>query len=422
MTLKSIHKLQEQCLMLKSNNLNQQRDFLATRREELLTAKDYQNRFERAKNHFLNKKILVIGGSGSIGSSFIYEIADFNPKSLHIIDPNENGLTNVVRNLRSSDTKASKLDVITSPLDFGSKITEQFILENGPYDYVYNFAAIKHVRSEKDIYSLMQMFDTNVIKHAKFLEFLNKNNLSNGYFAVSTDKAANPVSLMGASKKLMELVLQCKHLDSEVNLDTSTTRFANVAFSNGSLLQSFSTRYEKKEPIPAPMDIKRYFVSHAEAAQICILASIDIDSGDILVPKINSNFEIYPILDVAKNFIKSKKLEPVLVETKDDAYKILNNSKNNYPILTTRPDTSGEKEFEEFIGNNETTKSTEYINFDIINKTKFDSGKLIDFIESFETMTQGKTKISKKKLVENIQEIISSFNHIDTGISLDSRM
>ena len=202
------------------------RDFLATKRKKLLTDEDFNLNFSKLENHFNNKKVLIIGGSGSIGSSFVSEISEFSLKSIHIIDPNENGLTNLVRNLRSKDNKASSLNLITSPLDFGSKITEQFIIENGPYDFIYNFAAIKHVRSEKDLYSTMQMFDTNVVKHSNLLEKILKEKSSKGYFSVSTDKAANPVSLMGASKKIMELVLQCKHLESESDLITSTPRSA----------------------------------------------------------------------------------------------------------------------------------------------------------------------------------------------------
>ena len=184
---------------------NEKRDFLATRRSDLLTQADIEKFKNDIFSRFNKQKILVIGGAGSIGSSFVQEIVNYYPKYLHIIDPNENGLTNLVRNLRSKDSSTSDIDLITSPLDFGSRICEQFIYENGPYDYVFNFAAIKHVRSEKDLYSLIQMFDTNVIKHANLLNYLTKNNISENYFAVSTDKAANPVSLMGASKKLWNL-------------------------------------------------------------------------------------------------------------------------------------------------------------------------------------------------------------------------
>ena len=309
-------------------NSIQERDYLATRRKSLLTSSDFKANYEEIKNRYYEKKILVIGGAGSIGSSFIYEIVQFHPSCIHIIDPNENGLTNLVRNLRSSNTEISKIKILTSPLDFGSKISDQFILENGPYDEVFNFAAIKHVRSEKDIYSLMQMFDTNVIKHSNLLRTLQQNNSTDRYFSVSTDKAANPVSLMGASKKIMELVLQCKHYEFDINIKTSTTRFANVAFSNGSLLQSFSTRFEKREPIPAPLEIKRFFVSHKEAAQICILSSYNLSDGNILIPKISDLFKLYPIIDVAKNFIEGKNLNPVLVESKEEAYKIINKNNN----------------------------------------------------------------------------------------------
>jgi len=163
-------------------NSIQERDHLATRRKSLLTSSDFEANYEKIKNHYYGKKILVIGGAGSIGSSFIYEIVQFQPSCIHIVDPNENGLTNLVRNLRSSNAETSKIKLLTSPLDFGSKISDQFILENGPYDEVFNFAAIKHVRSEKDIYSLMQMFDTNVIKHSNLLKLIRISLMINNFF------------------------------------------------------------------------------------------------------------------------------------------------------------------------------------------------------------------------------------------------
>ena len=404
------------------NNLSEERDYLATRRKSLLTETDLNNHFEKIKERYQGKKLLVIGGAGSIGSSFIYEIVKFLPDSIHIIDPNENGLTNLVRNLRSTDNKTSKINLLTSPLDFGSKISDQFIMENGPYDDVFNFAAIKHVRSEKDIYSLMQMFDTNVIKHSNLLNLLETNNLTKSYFAVSTDKAANPVSLMGASKKIMELILQCKHFESKNQLTTSTTRFANVAFSNGSLLQSFSIRFEKREPIPAPLEIKRFFVSHKEAAQICILSSYSLSEGNILVPKINDSFKLYSIIDVAKNFIESKNLNPVLVESKEEAYKIINKNNEDYPVVTTKPDTSGEKEYEEFVGLGEEVLKSDFINFDVVKYSGFNKEELVTFVNNFNLLLQGDVSISKTDLIKNVKNIVKNLHHIETGENLDSRM
>tara|TARA_Y100001958_G_C21183065_1_gene512601 strand:- start:232 stop:1449 length:1218 start_codon:yes stop_codon:yes gene_type:complete len=404
------------------NNLSDERDYLATRRKSLLTETDLNNNYEIIKQRYQGKKLLVIGGAGSIGSSFIYEIVKFLPYSIHIIDPNENGLTNLVRNLRSKDDKSSQIKLLTSPLDFGSKISDQFIIENGPYDDVFNFAAIKHVRSEKDIYSLMQMFDTNVIKHSNLLNLLEINNLTKSYFSVSTDKAANPVSLMGASKKIMELILQCKHFEFENQIRTSTTRFANVAFSNGSLLQSFAIRFEKREPLPAPLEIKRFFVSHKEAAQICILSSCKLSEGNILVPKINDSFKLYSIIDVAKNFIESKNFKPVLVESKEEAYKILDENSKNYPIITTKPDTSGEKGYEEFVGTGEVLIDSDFEYFDIVKHSDFNIEELIIFVNNFNLLLQGDISISKSDLVKNVKNIVKNLNHIETGENLDSRM
>ena len=404
-------------------NHSKDRDSLATRRVELITQLDFKNQKEKIIEVFKEKKILVLGGAGSIGSSFIYEISKLNPRSIHIIDPNENGLTNLVRNLRSKNEKESSIDLITSPLDFGSKIAEHFISENGPYDIIFNFAAIKHVRSEKDVYSIHQMFDTNVIKQSNFIDYLIRNKVTDRYFAVSTDKAANPVSLMGASKKIMELVLQYRHITEKKELKTSTTRFANVAFSNGSLLQSYPIRFQKKEPIPAPKDIERYFVSHEEAAQICVLATLDIERGDILVPKIGNDFKLYPMIEVAKNFVQSKGYEPILVKEKNEAYEIISNTElNQYPIVVTNPDTSGEKEFEEFIGLHEETLNSKYKNFEVVKHSEFNIDKLKSFIKNFNSILQGDVSLDREKLIEDVSEIVGSFKHIDTGVNLDNRM
>ena len=400
---------------------NEKRDFLATRRSDLLTQADIEKFKNDIFSRFNKQKILVIGGAGSIGSSFVQEIVNYYPKYLHIIDPNENGLTNLVRNLRSKDSSTSDIDLITSPLDFGSRICEQFIYENGPYDYVFNFAAIKHVRSEKDLYSLIQMFDTNVIKHANLLNYLTKNNISENYFAVSTDKAANPVSLMGASKKIMELVLQGTHLKNRT-IRSSTTRFANVAFSNGSLLQSFETRFLKNEPLVSPKNIMRYFVSHKEAAEICILASTELENGDILVPKISNDFKLYPISKVAENFITDKNLTPVLVNSKKEAYEILEKNNELYPIILTQPDTSGEKDFEEFLGKDEEILESKFLNFDVVKKSNFNAGELVEFIEKFNALLDGSFAISKQEIIDSVKNLVKNLNHIDTGKNLDSRM
>tara|TARA_Y100001958_G_C21248455_1_gene581199 strand:+ start:1074 stop:2285 length:1212 start_codon:yes stop_codon:yes gene_type:complete len=400
---------------------NEKRDFLATRRSDLLTQADIEKFKNDIFSRFNKQKILVIGGAGSIGSSFVQEIVNYYPKYLHIIDPNENGLTNLVRNLRSKDSSTSDIDLITSPLDFGSRICEQFIYENGPYDYVFNFAAIKHVRSEKDLYSLIQMFDTNVIKHANLLNYLTKNNISENYFAVSTDKAANPVSLMGASKKIMELVLQGTHLKNRT-IRSSTTRFANVAFSNGSLLQSFETRFLKNEPLVSPKNIMRYFVSHKEAAEICILASTELENGDILVPKISNDFKLYPISKVAENFITDKNLTPVLVNSKNEAYEILEKNNELYPIILTQPDTSGEKDFEEFLGKDEEILESKFLNFDVVKKSNFNAGELVEFIEKFNALLDGSFAISKQEIIDSVKNLVKNLNHIDTGKNLDSRM
>ena len=217
--------------------------------------------------------------------------------------------------------------------------------------------------------------------------------------------------------------MQYRHITEKKDLKTSTTRFANVAFSNGSLLQSYPIRFQKREPISAPKDITRYFVSHKEAAQICVLATLDIERGDILVPKIENDFKLYPIIEVAKNFIESKGYEPILVKEKQEAYEIINNTElNQYPIIVTDPDTSGEKEFEEFIGLHEKTLDSKYKNFEIVQHSEFNIDKLKSFIKTFNSMLQGEVSLDREKLIEDVRGIVGSFKHVDTGVNLDNRM
>jgi FlaA1/EpsC-like NDP-sugar epimerase len=233
------------------------------------------------------RRVLVIGGAGSIGGATVRALCAYDAASLHVLDQNENGLAELTRDIRSSGTEAPR-DFRLLPLDFGGTTTERLLRDAPAYDVVFNFAAIKHVRSEKDVYSLLQLLETNVVKQARLLRWLSNGRAPGHYFSVSTDKAANPVSFMGASKRAMEHVMFSRELAELPGTVIGSARFANVAFSAGSLLESFTVRLAKRQPIAAPADTKRYFISMREAAQICLLAVACAPDAHILVPRLDA--------------------------------------------------------------------------------------------------------------------------------------
>jgi len=297
----------------------------------------------------LNNKIstssfLILGGAGSIGQSVVKEIFKRNPRIIHIVDLNENNLTELVRDLRSSMGYISG-EFKTFALDIGSEIFDVFMSDSQGYDYVLNFTAIKHVRSEKDPYTLSRMIETNIFNTDKTITQAIENNCKK-YFCVSTDKAANPVNLMGGTKRIMEKVLMNR--SQEISL--STARFANVAFSDGSLLHGFNQRILKKQPIVAPKDVRRYFVTPEESGQLCMLAAIFGENRDIYFPKLSEHLHLMTFSDIAIAFLKNLNYTPYICMTEDEARSKINEliNKKQWPCLFFESDTTGEKGFEEF--------------------------------------------------------------------------
>ena len=273
-----------------------------TRRTRSLFADDVAERRGGLIEAIAGRRILVVGGGGSIGAVTVRLAADLRPAALHVVDQNENYLAELVRDLRGSPQGIDpRVEFRMLPVDYGSPIMRRFLSDAPPYDAVLNFAAMKHVRSEKDVYSTLQMFDTNIIKHVRFKTWLAEHGHGARYFAVSTDKAANPSSLMGASKRLMEDVAFGVPTPP-VGIATSA-RFANVAFSNGSLLQGFRHRLARGQPLAAPRDTRRYFVSHAEAGELCLLAAFAAPTGHIVFPRMDPETELQPLDEIARRFL-----------------------------------------------------------------------------------------------------------------------
>ena len=365
-----------------------------------------------------NSKFLVLGGAGSIGQAVVKEIFKRNPKKLHVVDISENNLAELVRDIRSSFGYIDG-DFQTFALDIGSIEYDAFIQADGQFDYVLNLSALKHVRSEKDPYTLMRMIDVNIFNTDKTLQQSIESGVKK-YFCVSTDKAANPVNMMGASKRIMEMFLMRRSLE----IDISTARFANVAFSDGSLLHSFNQRIEKRQPIVAPNDIKRYFVTPQESGELCLMSCIFGENRDIFFPKLSENLHLISFADIAIKYLKQKGYEPVLCSSEDEARELAKTlpEQGKWPCLFTGSDTTGEKDFEEFFTENEVLDMERFNNLGVIkNEAIFDSGLLSDFETSIQGMRDQRAW-DKQALVDLFFKMIQDFGHKETGKYLDSKM
>lgn len=388
-----------------------------TKRPESFFLKDIESNKERLSSEIREKKVLVIGGAGTIGSSFVKAILPFEPSSLVVVDYSENGLTELTRDLRSQDIFIPD-EYITYPFDFGGRVFEK-MFDSRQFDIVACFAAHKHVRSEKDHLAIEAMINNNVFNTKKLIDLALKSN-PNHFFSVSTDKAANPVNVMGASKKLMEKVLMSYSEDIKI----CTARFANVAFSNGSLLAGFIERMMKRQPLSSPNDVKRYFVSPEESGQLCMLACLLGESGDIFFPKLSED-QMMTFSTIAEKFLNEMGLEAEKCASESEAKSKASKWDSNctsYPVYFFKTDTSGEKSFEEFYTKTDEVdmssfqalgivKNAEVPDKSAVNKT------LIEFHKLFESES-----VNKAEVVELLSKYLPDFSHIETGKSLDQKM
>ena len=365
-----------------------------------------------------NSKFLVIGGAGSIGSATTKEIFKRNPKKLHVVDISENNMVELVRDIRSSFGYIDG-DFQTFALDIGSIEYDAFWEADGDYDYVLNLSALKHVRSEKDPYTLMRMIDVNIFNTDKTLQQSIEKGVKK-YFCVSTDKAANPVNMMGASKRIMEMFLMRK--SKEITI--STARFANVAFSDGSLLHGFNKRIEKRQPIVAPNDIKRYFVIPKESGELCLMSCIFGENRDVFFPKLSENLHLITFAEIAVKYLAEIGYEPYLCKDEDEARALIETlpQKGKWPCLFTTSDTTGEKDFEEFFTDKETLDMDRFENLGVIkNELNIEEDKLNLFETKINELKVAR-KWNKEEIVDLFFTMIPDFGHKETGKYLDSKM
>ncbi|MGX1923771.1 UDP-N-acetylglucosamine 4,6-dehydratase [Vibrio sp. NH-7] len=391
--------------------------FLIGRKDKLFSQDIYQHEAELSRIVSASS-FLVLGGAGSIGQAVTKEIFKRNPKKLHVVDISENNMVELVRDIRSSFGYIDG-DFQTFALDIGSLEYDAFIKADGKFDYVLNLSALKHVRSEKDPYTLMRMIDVNVFNTDKTIQ----QSIDAGakkYFCVSTDKAANPVNMMGASKRIMEMFLMRKSEQMAI----STARFANVAFSDGSLLHGFNQRIQKRQPIVAPNDIKRYFVTPQESGELCLMSCIFGENRDIFFPKLSEALHLISFADIAVKYLEQLGFEPHLCETEEEARQLAHTlpEQGKWPCLFTASDTTGEKDFEEFFTDKEELDMSRFENLGIIKNEPLYEQELLTLFENSIYEMKGERAWTKEQIVKLFFTMIPDFGHKETGKYLDSKM
>lgn len=378
---------------------------------------DFDDKIREIRSNIEGRDFVVIGGAGTIGSSVVKVLASLGAKKIQIVDLSENNLANLIRDLRNAQQNTcSQLE--TFAIDYTSEEFERFFVQQKQIDHVLNFAALKHVRSESNVFTLKRLIEVNVIHSIKAMKLAEQKGCK-GYFCVSTDKAADPINIMGASKLLMEQFLFSEAKDIKV----TSARFANVAFSDGSLLQSYEKRLKEKQPLVVPRNIKRYFVTPFEAAQICILACFSTQNKTILFPNPTDLFSPISIEEVAENFLKSCGFTPVLCKTESSAFDFIKRApnKSSWPYFISSTDTTGEKECEEFYSMNERVSFSEFISFGTLthnNSHHLDYSSFVKSWNGFEKLDHW----TKSDITEIIQCSLPSFNHIEKHKYLDEKI
>lgn len=386
-----------------------------TKRERSMFAADIEVKRAEINAQVHGKRVCVIGGAGSIGSSFIKALLPFSPKQLIVVDLNENGLAELTRDLRSSANIQVPEDYRTYTLDFASPIFERIFREEKGFDIVANFSAHKHVRSERDKYSVQALIENNDIKAKKLMDLMMEFKPGH-FFCVSTDKAANPVNIMGASKRILEDLIMA--YSKEFNV--TTARFANVAFSNGSLPDGWLHRLQKRQPLAAPNDVKRYFVSPEESGQICLLACVLGKSGEIFFPKLGEE-QMMRFSDICDEFVREQGFGMHMCASDDEA-KQFAPTDSEWPVIYTGSNTTGEKAYEEFFIEGEDLNMNRFQSLGVIEKTTRRSmDDVMNLFEEFKGIF-AEPNFTKAEVVAAIERFLPNFEHDEKGKNLDSKM
>ena len=387
-------------------------------REKSIFSKDISENYLQLKEAISGKRCLVVGAAGTIGKAVSKELWSLSPKALHLIDLSENNLVEVIRDIRSSEHQSS-CDLRSFAIDVGSVEFRSLCRDSGIYDYVFNLSALKHVRSESNPYTLMRMIQVNIfntislLKHCQLSEH-------GSYFVVSTDKAANPVNMMGASKRIMELFLTRASQNSNIKM----ARFANVAFSDGSLLHGLNQRYLMQQPLSAPNDIKRFFITPRESGQLCLMAAVLGENNEIFFPKLNVEEHTLGFLEICEKFLRLKGFIPIHCDSEEDARELATQliPKKKWPCYFFGSDTTGEKPIEEFFMSDESVDLERFLNLGVVNNSKTVDSVELDRFEADVQSLKDKESWSKEDLVFLFQRLLPEFTHKEVGRYLDEKM
>ena len=387
-------------------------------REEALFTADVARHEAELSRIVSESRFLVIGGAGSIGQAVTREIFKRKPKTLHVVDISENNMVELVRDVRST-LGYIEGDFSTFAIDCGSLQYDALIKWAGGYDYLLNLSALKHVRSEKDPFTLMRMVDVNVLNTISTIESA-KAFGAKKYFCVSTDKAANPVNMMGASKRIMEMFL----MRASESLPISTARFANVAFSDGSLLHGFNQRFAKRQPISAPKDVRRYFVTPQESGELCLMSCLLGENRDIFFPKLSEKLHLITFSDIAVRYLKALGYEPYECASEDEARDRAEEliAQRKWPCYFFNSDTTGEKDFEEFFTDKEVLDMSRFDSLGVIKNEPVYEQELLDHFLKVIAGLKAQGLWEKVDLVDLFNKMIPDFKHKETGKYLDGRM
>ncbi|MEG1759911.1 MAG: polysaccharide biosynthesis protein [Alistipes sp.] len=400
-------------------NINQFITDHITLRSQSMFAEDVEANRAALQREIEGRSVLVIGGAGTIGSSYIRAVLKFHPSKLYVVDINENGLTELTRDLRSTAGGYVPQEYLTYPINFADPLFEKMFRAQGGFDIVANFSAHKHVRSEKDCYSVEALLENNVVRARRLLELLLEFPPRH-FFCVSTDKAANPVNIMGGSKKIMEEMI----MTYSSRYPITTARFANVAFSNGSLLDGFLQRMLKRQPLSAPCDVRRYFVSPNESGEICMLACMLGRSGEIYFPKLQPA-QMLTFAQIGTAFLASMGYQAIECASEEQARQLAAaraETSREYPVYYFTSETTGEKEYEEFFTEGEQVSLNEFRALGVVkNAVKRPLAEIDTLFSDLNDLFHA-SQTTKADIVRVMKAFLVNFDHVEKGKNLDSKM